>query len=111
MPNDLNDQEVAPIPRAASLPFPLDINLLHSLKLGGFILFGVATLVAGVAVINDRRIQTGSLPIACYQTPAGTTGTNLKAVCAQGTLTITAINTSGSTVTSDTSKVSYFLVI
>lgn len=94
-----------------SLPFPLDIDTLHSLKAGGFILFGTTMLVSGTVTVADRRIQPSSTVIASYRTPAGTTGANLKGVCSAGAITLTAINTSGATVTTDTSKVSYFIVL
>jgi hypothetical protein len=93
------------------LPFPLDIDTLHSLKDGGFILAGTATLASGTVTISDRTIRNGSVPFVSYAVPAGTTGTNLKAVCAQGSLTITAIGTGGSTVTTDTSEVSYLIFL
>lgn len=94
-----------------SLATPLDINTLHALKKGGFILFGTLTLVSGVATVTDRRIQTGSVSIVSYATPAGTMGANLKAACAQGTLTVTSVKSDATTQTADTSKVAYFLVI
>lgn len=112
MPEHEDDQNIPTIPTdTRALPFPLDIDSLHSLKSGGFILFGTATLVSGTVTLNDKRIKMGSIPIASYSTPAGTTGTNLKAVCTQGSLAITAVGTTGSKVTTDTSVVSFFIVL
>ncbi len=97
--------------QTSSLPFPLDRESIFALKKGGFILAGTATLVSGTVTISDPRIQTGSIAIPAYASPSGTTGTNLKAVAAQGSLTITAINTSRATVTTDVSKVSYLIIL
>ena len=93
------------------LPFPLDINTIFALKNGGFILFGTLTLSSGVGTVTDGRIQASSVALVTYKTPGGTTGTNLKAGCTEDTLTVTAVNTSGTTVTTDTSVVSYLVII
>jgi len=97
--------------RLQRLPHPLDIDTLFALKTGGFILFGSATLASGVVTVEDRRIKASSIAVVTYQAPGGTTGTNLKAACTDGTLTITAVNTSGSTVNTDTSSVSYLIIL
>lgn len=108
----MDEEEIITRPTEVSaLPFPLDINTRHALKEGGFILSGIATLASGVATLNDRRIQTSSVATVSYQTPGGTTGTNLKAVCTKGVLTITAVGTGGSTVTTDTSVVSFLIIL
>ena len=109
MPED-TPQHTAP-PQPTGLAFPLDQNTRFALKNGGFIRSGTAVLSSGTVTISDHRIQTGSIPLVSYITPGGTTGTNLKAVAAQGSLTITAVNTSGTTVTTDTSTVSYLIIL
>lgn len=93
------------------LSSPLDIDTLFALKKGGFILTGSATLASGVATVVNSRIRGNSTAVVTYLTPAGTTGANLKAVCADGSLTITAIATDGTTVTTDTSEVSYLIIL
>ena len=102
-------EEQAKTPRA--LPYPLDINTLFALKTGGFVLFGTAVLDTGVATVTDHRIRASSIVIACYTAPNGTMGANLKAVCAQGSLTITAVKSDKSTETSDTSTVAYIVIL
>ena len=111
--DDTSEEQALPSahPLAAVLPFPLDPNTRFALKKGGFILCGVATLVAGTIAVNDRRIQLGSTAIVTYTVPGGTTGTNLKAVCTLGALTITAVGTTGTIVATDTSTVSYLIII
>lgn len=105
--NETNDTDSEP----RELSFPLSINTLHALKRGGFILTGTATLASGVATVAHDRIRGNSTPSVSYSEPAGTTGANLKAVCTNGTLTITAVGTDGTTVTTDVSVVSYFIVL
>ncbi len=101
-----------PAPRSnAVLPIPLDIPNRTALKTGGFILFGTVALASGVATITNTRIQGSSIAVASYVAPAGTMGANLKTTIAQGSLTITAIKTDKTTETSDTSTVSYFIVL
>lgn len=106
------------VPRAG-LVFPLDDDTIKSLKQGGFILSGAVALSSGVATVTDSRIRAasgtgtsfvGSIALVAYLTPAGTTGTNLKAVCTENTLTITAIDTAGATVASDTSTIQYLIL-
>lgn len=93
------------------LPFPLPSTDIFSLTKGGFILAGSATLASGTVAVSDRRIQPSSVALVSYTVPGGTTGTNLKAVCTAGTLTITAVGTGGATVTTDTSTVVYLVIL
>ena len=111
MPEETPQKNLTEHPPFAVLPFPLDQNTRFALKKGGFILSGTAVLASGTVTVSDQRIQTGSVPLISYVTPGGTTGTNLKAVVAQGSLTITAVNTSGTAVTTDTSTVSFLIVL
>lgn len=95
----------------AKLPFPLDLNTLFTLKTGGFIAFGTTTLSSGVATVTDHRIRASSTALATYTSPGGTTGTHVKAVCTAGAMTITAIDTAGATVTTDTSAITYLIIL
>lgn len=89
------------------LTFPLTPDTIFTLTHGGFVLVGKATLSSGTITVTNHRIKASSVALASYETPGGTTGTNLKAVCSDGSLAITGVDTSGSTVTTDTSTVSY----
>ena|SRR3990167_2746216 len=114
------------------LGFPLAIPRLESLRKGGFIIYGKATLVAGVATINDNKIRVpngdkygGSVAFANYHTSGGTMGSTLIAVCTAGVLTITsmqitgtssvgggAITYTGTTAnTSDTSTINWLIIL
>ena len=109
-PTDTHNAPTGPRPHTV-LPLPLDIPNLTALKTGGFILFGTVALTSGVATISNNRIQGSSTPLVSYISPAGTMGANLKATVAHGSLTITAVKTDKTTETSDTSTVSYFIVL
>lgn len=93
------------------LSFPLSQKDLFALRKGGFIVYGTATLSSGTVAVTDRRIQASSIAFATYKTPAGTMGSNLKAVCTANTLTLTAVKLDTTTETSDTSTVGYLVLI
>lgn len=68
---------------------------------------GSITLVAGVATITNAGFN-GNTVVSLYMvTPGGTLGVNYKQAVAATTVTITAISSSGTTVTTDTSTLSY----
>lgn len=109
--NNLSTHQALPRDAHLSFSFPLRRNDLFALKQGGFILSGTATLASGTVTVSDRRIQPSSVAIVSYKTPAGTLGTNLKGLTAAGSLAITAVATDRSTVTTDTSAVSYLIIL
>lgn len=89
------------------LPFPLDIDSLHSLKKGGFILFGRTTLASGAATVEDRRIQPSSKALVSYDatdSALSNSGT-LSVALSAGQLDI------ASTDGSDASDVSYLIIL
>ena len=98
-------------PVRTPLPNPLSIDDLFALRSGGFILYGTANLSSGTYVISDHRIQASSIPLVSLIAPGGTMGANYKAACTLGALTITAVKTDKSTETSDTSTVSYLIIL
>lgn len=89
------------------LPFPLDIDTLHSLKVGGFILSGRVSLSSGAATLEDRRIKPSSIPLVSYDTTENATSNPgiLSAVCAAGQLDIAS--SSGS----DASDAAYLIIL
>jgi hypothetical protein len=89
-------------PSRAPLSTPLDIDTIFALKNGGLLTSGSVTLVSGAATVTDRRIRTTSVPLLTYKTHS-TPGT-LRAVCTDGTLTITSSNGS------DASEVHYLII-
>ena len=93
------------------LPFPLDPDTIFALTNGDFILVGKATLVSGTVDIDDRRIKLSSIAIVSHETIAGTLGVTLGGVCADGKLTITSYDSAGATETSETSVVSYLIIL
>ena len=93
------------------LSFPLDPDTIFALTNGDFILVGKATLVSGVVAISDRRIKPSSIAIVSHETIAGTLGVTLGGVCTDSTLTITSYDSGGSTETSETSVVSYLIIL
>lgn len=72
---------------------------------------GVTTLVSGVspAVLVTGMTATSKVTIT-VKTPGGTMGNNYKAVPGAGSFVITAIDTAGATVTTDTSTLMWVAV-
>lgn len=70
---------------------------------------GQATLVAGTVSVSLTGLTTSSRVFIQQVLSGGTTGTQYKAVCTSGTLTISAISTIGVTVTTDTSTLNYVI--
>lgn len=68
-----------------------------------------ATLVAGTIAISLTGVTTASRAFVQLVVESGTLGASYKAVCTSGTLTITSVNTIGSTNVSDTSTVNYII--
>jgi len=93
------------------LSFPLDPETIFALTNGDFILVGKATLISGVVAISDRRVKPSSIAIVSHETIAGTLGVTLVATCTDGTLTITSKDSAGATETSETSVVSYLVIL
>lgn len=85
------------------LLFPLDQNTRFTLKKGGFILSGSATLASGTVTVTDRRIQASSVATVSYKTHS--TPGRLRAACTDNTLTITSDNAA------DASEVSYLVIL
>lgn len=73
-------------------------------------MFGDITLTAGVGTVTISGLATTDRAFVQLTTPGGTLGTHYKAVCTANTLTITAVDTAGSTVTSDTSTLTYHII-
>lgn len=73
-------------------------------------MFNDATLVSGTLAITITGLATTDRAFVQLTTPGGTLGTHYKAVCTANTLTITAVDTAGSTVTSDTSTLTYHII-
>ena len=72
---------------------------------------GTVTLVAGVAQIANTGVHSGTLVLLTLKTPGGTLGTHYSYTLSAGvSITITAVDTSGSTVTTDTSVISYIIL-
>lgn len=107
--DETKKQDTPPV--GGILPFPLDPNALFTLKNGGFILFGKATLASGTATILDRRIKASSIALVQYEVVAGTIGVALKAICSDGQVVFTSIDATSATKTADTSVVSYIVIL
>lgn len=73
-------------------------------------MFNDATLSSGTVAVTISGLTTGDRAFIQLTTPGGTLGTHYKAVCTANTLTITAVDTAGSTVTSDTSTLTYHII-
>ena len=71
---------------------------------------GQATLVSGTKAITIAVVSTSTRAFTSVAVHGGTAGTRYKAVCTTNTLTLTAIDTSGATVTTDTSTLNYFII-
>ncbi|MCA0231562.1 MAG: hypothetical protein LCH91_13905 [Bacteroidetes bacterium] len=71
---------------------------------------GVITLVSGVGSATVTGLTSTDKAFVQLVTTSGTLGTHYKAVCSANTITITSINTSGATVTTDNSTVNYIIV-
>ena len=82
--------------------FPLDDKSRQALKSEAY-LVGSATLANGTMAIKHFKIKSTSTPMVCYQTFSAN-GT-LRAVCTDGTLTITS--SSGT----DASVINYIIII
>lgn len=79
------------------------------LKEGTGGMMGSATLAAGVATVTITGLTTTDRAFVQCTNSSGTLGVALKAVCTANTLTITSVQTSGTTQTLDTSSVSYII--
>jgi len=76
------------------------------------IVVNTVALVSGVATITISGVTTSSICMGTQIiTPSGTLSNSYKAVCTASTLTITAIDTAGSTVTTDNSTLSYTVLL
>jgi hypothetical protein len=79
---------------------------------------GKLTLVAGVATVSNVRISSASQVFTSMNTPGGTIGSDWKVPDAglvvggpgTGSFTCTAISTTGTTVTTDTSVLNYVIL-
>lgn len=73
---------------------------------------GVVTLVAGVGTVSITGVTTSSIATVGLNAYGGTvsTTTQYKWTCTSGTLTITAVTSTGTTDTTDTSIIGYFVV-
>lgn len=73
--------------------------------------FGNATLSSGTVTVSNTNVAGGSVVTCVYKTPSGTLGTAFQVSVSAGVgFTINAINTSGSTVTTDNSTIQYTIV-
>lgn len=69
---------------------------------------GTATMTSGVATVSITGLTTSdNCSSVTLITPGGTMGARVKAVCTANTLTLTAVGTTGLTVTSETSTYYY----
>lgn len=76
------------------------------------IVVNTVALVSGVATITITGVTTSSICMATQMiTPSGVQGVKYKAVCTASTLTITAIDLSGTTIATDTSTISYTILL
>jgi hypothetical protein len=73
-------------------------------------MFNDATLSSGTVAITISGLATTDRAFLQLTTPSGTLGTHYKAVCTANTLTITAVDITGSTVTTDTSTLTYHII-
>jgi len=72
---------------------------------------GSATLSSGTVTVSTTCAAGSSeLVFATLATVGGTTGTHYRTTTASGSVTITAVGTTGSTVTTDTSVVNWWLI-
>lgn len=81
-------------------------NILTSYSSG----IGGVTLASGVATVTITGLQATDKAFVQLVSTSGTLGTHYKAVCTANTLTITSVNTSGTTVTTDNSTLSYTVI-
>ena len=73
-------------------------------------MFGDLTLTAGTAAITITGLTSNDRAFTQLTSPSGIVGGIYKAVCTTNSLTITSLNTNGTTLTTDTSTLSYFIV-
>lgn len=72
---------------------------------------GSATLVSGTVTVTNTNNDANDHLFIQLKTPGGTLGTHYKySISAGNNFTITAVDTAGSTVTTDTSTVSWWLI-
>jgi len=73
---------------------------------------GQVALTSGVATVSISGLTSSSRAFMGFVAQGGTSTTvwQYKMVCTTGTLTITAIDVTGTTVTTDTSTVNYFII-
>lgn len=103
-PSPASPQATTPRENAtrAQIAHPIDSDSVRALK-QGFMLVGTVTLASGTKTVSNPKIRTTSIPMVTYKT-SSMTGT-LRAVCTDGTLTITSSNVL------DASEVHYHIAI